>query len=140
MASPTTPQQESTQEAIAQDIIQDSSTSESVLRRLNNLCVRMNEKKNRILNDEQTKYPVSLEAMGQSTQTTTRISYSSTQTYHQKSITPRSVDTMTKNELILALQREHPMRTLDVGTRNANVSRVVRKEFEEPAQMLIYRG
>ncbi|KAG0018917.1 hypothetical protein BGZ82_000306 [Podila clonocystis] len=47
-------------------------------------------------------------------------------TEHKKPL--RSVESMTKKELVSELQWEHPTRTLDIGTVNANVSRVLTKE------------
>lgn len=41
---------------------------------------------------------------------------------------------MTKKELVSELQWEHPTRTLDVSTVNANVTRVLSKEFGAPLQ------
>ncbi|KAG0020648.1 hypothetical protein BGZ81_009264, partial [Podila clonocystis] len=43
------------------------------------------------------------------------------------------VELMTKKDLVLALQWEHPTRTLEVGTINANVSRAL-KQFPAPLQ------
>lgn len=43
------------------------------------------------------------------------------------------VEDMTKKELVSGLQWEHPTRTLDVGTINANASRALSKEFLSPA-------
>ena len=39
------------------------------------------------------------------------------------------VDMMDKKNLVLAMQRDHPTRTLDIGTINANAARALQKEF-----------
>ncbi|KAG0015364.1 hypothetical protein BGZ82_001431, partial [Podila clonocystis] len=46
---------------------------------------------------------------------------------------PLPVERMIKKDLVLALQWEHPTRTLDIGTINANVSRAL-KVFPAPHQ------
>ncbi|KAF9305711.1 hypothetical protein BG003_001245 [Podila horticola] len=46
---------------------------------------------------------------------------------------PLPVEHMIKKDLVLALQWEHPTRTLDIGTINANVSRAL-KVFPAPHQ------
>lgn len=38
-----------------------------------------------------------------------------------------SVDNMDKKNLVLAMQRDHPTRTLNIGTLNANVTRALKK-------------
>lgn len=40
------------------------------------------------------------------------------------------VDEMDKDQLVRSLQKEHPIRTLDIGTLNANATRALVKEFD----------
>jgi hypothetical protein len=44
-----------------------------------------------------------------------------------------SVDNMDKKNLVLAMQRDHPTRTLNIGTLNANATRALQKKFPPSA-------
>ncbi|KAG0329520.1 hypothetical protein BG000_012074, partial [Podila horticola] len=65
-------------------------------------------------------------------ESTTSSSQQKPKTVKKKRLQP--VHGMTKKELVSELQWEHPTRTLDVGTVNANVTRVLSKEFGAPLQ------
>lgn len=46
-----------------------------------------------------------------------------------------AANTMTKAELVKAMQSEHPLRTLDVGTLKANAGRALKNEFGSDADL-----
>ncbi|KAG9071582.1 hypothetical protein KI688_005795 [Linnemannia hyalina] len=56
-----------------------------------------------------------------------------TKVYPQKD--QPAADKMTKFQLVKAMQREHPLRTLDIGTLKANTSRALKKEIPYDADL-----
>ncbi|KAF8950293.1 hypothetical protein BGZ52_003017 [Haplosporangium bisporale] len=77
-------------------------------------------------NTESTNNPCS------TTSTSTNVSATNPPPKKKQKSTPKkdqpAVDDMTKIQLVRAMQSEHPLRTLDIGTLNANTSRALKKE------------
>ncbi|KAG9072050.1 hypothetical protein KI688_006272 [Linnemannia hyalina] len=98
-------------------------------------------------NAESAKNPNSTTSTGTSTEAgpnteagpSTNVGATSPRPRKKQKSTPKkdqpAADKMTKFQLVKAMQREHPLRTLDIGTLKANTSRALKKEIPYDAEL-----